>query len=84
MNGTLCGDGDIHTVAAISMAEGTGGLIMHNDVISDVTTALLMRIGDDMIFIMNNVSDTDGDEFSGSPEAGINNSTNSISGHGDG
>ena len=70
INGTMGGDGEINSVAAISMADGSGGFINDNRIVSDVATALLMRVADDMIFMNNYVSDTDGDEFSGSRESG--------------
>lgn len=84
MNGTLGGDGEIGAVAAVSMANDTGGIFSDNRIISDVGTALLMRIGDDMIFMRNVVTDTDGDEFSGSLEHGTTTPLNSVSAHSDG
>lgn len=71
-NGTMHGDGEINAVAAFSMAEGTGGYIGDNRFVTDVATALLMRIGDDMVFMNNYAIDTDGDEFSGGLESGGN------------
>jgi hypothetical protein len=70
LNGTMGGDGEINTVAAISLPDDASGIIGHNDVISDVATSLLMVVADDAIKMQNIVSDTDGDEFSGSPEYG--------------
>ena len=83
-NGHMHGDGGIGAVAAMSMAEGTGGYIGDNRFVSDVDTALLMRIGDDMVFMNNFITDTDGDEFSGTREAGGPLTLNSVSGHVDG
>lgn len=93
-NGTMAGDSEINTIAAIVMAEGTSGFISDNRIVSDVGTALLMRVADDMVFMNNYVSDTDGDEFSGTIEAGSTPPTtaekyatetvSSISGHIDG
>ncbi len=67
-NGTMGGDGEINAVAAINMFEGTSGLIADNRIVSDVATGLLMRIGDDMVFINNYLNDEDGDEFTGTTE----------------
>lgn len=89
-NGTMGGDNEINTVRALGFVDGTSGYIADNRIISDVATALLMRIGDDMVFMNNIVSDTDGDEFSGSIESGVfieaaaDVETTSISPHTDG
>ncbi len=71
-NGTMHGDSEINAVAALSMANSTGGYIGDNRFVTDVATALLMRIGDDMVFMNNYATDTDGDEFSGGLESGGN------------
>lgn len=68
-NGTMSGDGEINAVAGISFADDSSGLIMDNRIIADLTTALAMRTGDDMVFINNFLTDTDGDEFSGTIES---------------
>ena len=83
--GTMGGDGEINTIAAIRLLEGSGGFIANNDIVSDVTTAVLMVVADDMVRFANKVSDTDGDEFSGSWEAGQGPSkVTSVSAHVDG
>ncbi|KKL04139.1 hypothetical protein LCGC14_2619050, partial [marine sediment metagenome] len=87
--GTMGGDGEINAVAVIDMSDGTSGYISNNEIVSDVATALLMRVADDMVFMNNFVSDTDGDEFSGSPEFGTQPtqgfpSSTSVSPHEDG
>jgi hypothetical protein len=68
INGSLVADTGINTVAAISLLEATAGLICDNRIVSDVGSAALMRIADDCVFMNNYVSDTDGDEFSGTKE----------------
>ncbi len=78
-NGTMGGDGQINTQPALEMAELTSGLVADCRIVSDVTTALLMRVGDDMVFMNNFVSDTDGDEFSGTIATGWEASTTTIS-----
>ncbi len=62
-SGTMAGDSQIADVLVFSMPNNAGGLFAHNTVICDVATALLMRTGDDMVFMNNEVTDTDGDEF---------------------
>lgn len=75
MNGILVGDGGMGTVAAIVLLDSTAAIISHNDILSDVATNLLMRVADDATFIGNWVTDTDGDEFSGTFEGMDANST---------
>ncbi|KKN43344.1 hypothetical protein LCGC14_0704010 [marine sediment metagenome] len=82
--GTMGGDGEINNVAVIVCADGTGGYVSNNEIVSDVATALLMRVGDDMVFMNNFVTDTDGDEFSGTREAGLISAAGSVSAHTDG
>lgn len=89
INGSLVADTGIGEVAAIVLLDATAGLIANNLIVSDVATALLMRVADDCVFMMNTVSDTDGDEFSGTPEAfnyGWQNTedSNSVTAHVDG
>ena len=77
---------------AIELIEGTAGWIADNRIASDVATALLMIVADDCIRMNNIVTDTDGDEFSGTIEAGWSGTSgsagiqtvSSISGHNDG
>ncbi len=70
-NGTMHGDGEINTVAAMSMANNTGGYIGDNRFVSDAAgSSVLIRIGDDMVFMNNMINNTDGDEFSGGLESG--------------
>ncbi len=70
-NGTMHGDGEINTVAAMSMAEGTGGYIGDNRFVSHAAgSSIAIRIGDDMVFMNNMINDLDGDEFSGGLESG--------------
>lgn len=80
INGSLVGDGGINAVAAISLLDSTAGLICDNRIISDVATGLLMRVADDCVFMNNYISDTDGDEFSGTKE----DDAASITAHADG
>jgi hypothetical protein len=80
INGDLVGDGGINAVAAISIVDASGGFIADNRIVSDVATGLLMRVADDMTFMNNFITDTDGDEFSGTSE----DSAASIAGHTDG
>lgn len=67
-NGTMGGDGELNTEPAIEVADTSSGFVADNRIVSDVATALLMRVADDMVFMNNFVSDTDGDEFSGTTE----------------
>jgi hypothetical protein len=69
INGSLVADGGINAVASISLLDASAGLISKNIVVSDVATALLMRVADDMTFVDNDVTDRDGDEFSSGPES---------------
>lgn len=79
-NGILVGDGGINAAAAVRLVDNTGGYIGDNRIVSDVATALLMVVADDCVRMNNFVSDTDGDEFSGSREA----ETGSVASHVDG
>ena len=63
INGDLVGDNGINAVAAINCVEATGGIVAENRIVSDVTTGLLMRVADDMVFMDNWITDRDGDEF---------------------
>ena len=85
-NGTMGGDGEIGEVEVLEAADSTAGLVANNLIVSDVATTLLMRVADDMVFMHNVVSDTDGDEFSGSLEdaAFYSEDANSVAGHADG
>ncbi len=69
-NGTMSGDGEIGTIAAVNTIDGSSGLIAHNDVVSDVNTALLMLVSNDYVRMSNIVTDDDVDTTSGSPEYG--------------
>lgn len=80
-NGFLQGDGGINDQPAIVFANDTSAFIHDNRIISDVTTALLMRAADDATFMNNSVTDTDGDAFSGSLEW---NQVGSVASHKDG
>ena len=80
INGALVGDGGINAVAAIVLLDATGGFIADNRIVSDVATGLLMRVADDCVFMNNFISDTDGDEFSGTTE----DTAASITAHADG
>jgi len=79
-NGTMGGDGEIGAVEVLEAADSTSGFVADNRIVSDVATGLLMRVADDMVFMNNFISDTDGDEFSGSVESGAA----SIAAHADG
>ena len=79
-NGTMGGDGEIGEVEVLEAADDTGGFVADNRIVSDVATGLLMRVADDMVFMNNYISDTDGDEFSGTKE----DDAASITGHADG
>jgi hypothetical protein len=68
INGDLVADAGINAVAAISLLDGSAGLICDNRIVSDVATGLLMRVADDCVFQNNYISDDDGDEFSGVTE----------------
>ena len=52
MNG-ISGVGGLNSEPAIEVLDGTGGIIAHNYIISDVATHLAMRVADDMIPIEN-------------------------------
>jgi hypothetical protein len=80
INGDLVADGGLNAVAAISLLDGSAGLIADNRIGSDVATGLLMRVADDCVFVNNYITDTDGDEFSGTSE----DSAASIAAHTDG
>ncbi len=69
INGHLQTDTGINGVAAIVMSEGTTGYAEGNTFVANVQTALLVRIADDMIFVNNFITTTDGDEFSGTIES---------------
>jgi hypothetical protein len=70
VNGILQGDGGLNAVAAISMADSTGGIFLDNRIACATPTAILMRVADDMIFMNNWITATDGDEFGASLESG--------------
>ena len=61
MNG-ISGVGGLNDQPAIEVLDGTGGIIAHNYIISDVATHLLMRVADDMIPIENWSTDVIGDD----------------------
>ncbi len=69
-NGTMGGDGEINNVAAVVMLNGSSGLFLNDTFVSGTVTGLTMRTGDDMVFINNMMTATDGDEFSGGIESG--------------
>ena len=79
-NGTMGGDGEIGALEVLEAADDTGGFVADNRIVSDVATGLLMRVADDMVFMNNYISDTDGDEFSGTTE----DTAASITAHADG
>lgn len=79
-NGTMGGDGELNSEPAIEVADGSSGFVLDNRIVSDVATGLLMRVADDMVFMNNFISDTDGDEFSGTTE----DTAASITAHADG
>lgn len=79
-NGTMGGDGEINTLEVLQAADSTAGFVADNRIVSDVATGLLMRVADDMTFMNNYISDTDGDEFSGTTE----DTAASITAHADG
>lgn len=84
-NGNMTEDGGLNSEPALEMAEGTSGFVLDNRIASDVASTLLMRIADDMTFMNNFVTDSDGDEFSGTIEAGhVYGAISSVSGHNDG
>ena len=80
----------INTEPAIELHATTGAYIAHNDIISDVATALLMHVADAAVFMDNYVSDQYGDDHSGTRESGTTvplgttATTTTISGHIDG
>lgn len=80
VNGSLVADGGLNAFPAISVLDSTAGIVMDNRIVSDVGSALLMRVADDMTFLNNFVTDTDGDEFSGTIESGAS----SVAAHTDG
>jgi len=87
INGSLVADTGINAVAAISLLDASAGLIANNTIVSDVATGLLMRVADDCVFVNNFLTDTDGDEFSGTAEGTTRGTTvdaNSIAGFADG
>jgi hypothetical protein len=62
INGDLVADNGLNAVAAIKFTDGSGGFIKGNHIACDVATALLMRVCDDMVFMDNRVTDSDGDD----------------------
>jgi len=80
INGSLVADGGLNAVAAINIVDSSSGLIKGNHIASDVATALLMTVADDMVFMDNYVTDDDGDEFDG----GIRSTGTSVDSHTDG
>ena len=68
-NGTMSGDGEINTVLAMTFAEGSSGLVQGNTFVGNLNTALLVRTGDDMVFVNNFINTIDGDEYSGTIES---------------
>jgi len=79
-NGTMSGDGELHSEPAIEVANDSSGFVHDNRIVSDVATGILMRVADDVCFMNNFILDTDGDEFSGTKE----DSAASIAAHADG
>ena len=79
-NGTMGGDGELNNEPAIEVADSTAGFVLDNRIVSDVATGLAMRVADDMVFMNNYISDTDGDEYSGTKE----DDAASITAHADG
>lgn len=73
-NGTMGGDGEINTVKAFHMPEGAGGYVAENRFISAAVSEghsmFANRTGDDMVFMNNMSTSTDGDEYSGGLESG--------------
>ncbi|MHC4215830.1 MAG: hypothetical protein ACYSWP_20975, partial [Planctomycetota bacterium] len=61
---------EINTVAVLSFANSSSGLIADNRFVANTGTGLLARVADDMTFINNFLTNTDGDEFSGAIESG--------------
>jgi len=69
VNGDLVGDNGLNAVEAINIVDASGGLIARNYIASDVATGLLMRVADDMTFMDNKVTDTDGDDHTSGDES---------------
>ena len=65
LNGTMGGDGEINNVEVLEAAQSTSGIVSNNIFITATATGLLQRVADDMIFVNNFATHTDGDEFSG-------------------
>ena len=82
-NGTMGGDGQINTVASLVMADNSSGYVGDNRIVCHTATGVLMRVGDDMVFMNNMTAFTDGDEFSGGLESGAASITLSQSQDGD-
>ena len=71
VNGDLVADGGLNSVAAISLVDGTAGLIVDNYMAADTATDIMRgAIADDVVFIENFVTDDDGDEYEGSERSG--------------
>jgi hypothetical protein len=85
--GTMGGDNEINNVAVLNFSDGASGYISNNEIVSDVTTSILMHVADDMVFMNNMVTDSDGDEFTGSPPyvyRAAETTASSVSPHSDG
>lgn len=63
-NGSMSADSAINDKVAISITNGSSGLLAHNDVATNLLPAAMI-VGDDCTKMMNRVVQSDGDEFSG-------------------
>lgn len=82
-NGSMDGDGEINTVAAMSLSNDCAGYVYNNHFVSAAATGGIgIRVGDDVTFANNITSFTDGDEFSGGLESGATSITLSQSANG--
>ncbi len=70
-NGTMGGDGEIGTVEAIDLFEGSSGIVSNNNIVSGAATGVLIRVGDDMVFMDNWITGVDGDDRGASLETGL-------------
>ncbi len=69
-NGTMSGAGEINTVAAMNLADGSSGFVKDNTFIANpaLTSVILIRPALDMVFVNNFITSVDGEEFSGTIE----------------
>lgn len=75
INGAMLGDGLLQDEPCLELVDSTSGFVVDNRFVSDVRDAMGIRVGDDMIFMNNWISNSDGEEYTGILEGEYNTST---------